>query len=144
MLAQQNVEGLNSVFEGRERQQRKIVATCAHCCNTLANEYPELGGDYQVVHHTQLLNRPVREKRRVPRAPVAEHVTCRGLCFVGRHNKVYEPPRELVGATGAPDREMPRHADRAMCCGAGGARMWVEEKIGKRINVDRVDEALGT
>ncbi|GAB3494540.1 (Fe-S)-binding protein [Amycolatopsis cihanbeyliensis] len=144
MLAQQNVEVLNSVFENREPLQRKIVVTCAHCFNTLANEYPDLGGQYQVVHHTQLLNRLVREKRLVPVAPIADDVTYHDPCFLGRHNKVYEAPRELVGASGAQFREMPRHGDRSMCCGAGGARMWMEEKIGKRINVERVDEALGT
>ncbi|MEU6267185.1 (Fe-S)-binding protein [Saccharopolyspora shandongensis] len=144
MLAQQNVEVLNSVFEGRERGTRKIVATCAHCFNSLANEYSQLGADFEVVHHTQLLNRLVREKRLVPVAPVAEDVTYHDPCYLGRHNKVYTPPRDLVGASGATFREMPRHADRSMCCGAGGARMWMEERIGKRINVERVDEALGT
>src|SRR5699024_8471061 len=73
-----------------------------------------------------------------------QDVTYHDPCFIGRHNKIYEPPRDLVEATGAQYREMPRHADRAMCCGAGGARMRMEEKIGKRINVERVDEALGT
>ncbi|WHT19321.1 (Fe-S)-binding protein [Crossiella sp. CA-258035] len=144
MLAQQNVEVLNSVFEGRPKGKRKIVATCAHCFNSLANEYPQLGGEFEVVHHTQLLNRLVRERRLVPVAPLAEDVTYHDPCYLGRHNQVYSPPRELIGATGAAFREMPRHGDRSMCCGAGGARMWMEERIGKRINVDRVDEALGT
>ncbi|GAA2335409.1 (Fe-S)-binding protein [Saccharopolyspora halophila] len=144
MMAQQNVEVLNGVFEGREPGKRKIVATCAHCFNSLANEYSELGGDYEVVHHTQLLNKLVREKRLTPVAPVAEDVTYHDPCYLGRHNKVYTPPRDLVGAAGATFREMPRHADRAMCCGAGGARMWMEEQTGKRVNLDRTDEALGT
>lgn len=144
MLAQQNVEVLNTVFDGRGPGQRKIVVTCAHCFNTLANEYPQVGGTFEVVHHTQLLNRLVRERRLVPVAEVAEDITYHDPCYLGRHNKIYEAPRELVGASGATLREMPRHGDRSMCCGAGGARMWMEERIGKRINLDRVDEALGT
>jgi Fe-S oxidoreductase len=144
MLAQQNVDVLNTLFEGRELTKRKIVVSCAHCFNTLANEYPQVGGDFEVVHHTQLLNKLVRERRLVPVAPLVEDVTYHDPCYLGRHNKVYSPPRELVEASGATLREMPRHADRSMCCGAGGARMWMEERIGKRINLERVDEALGT
>ncbi|MHD0304972.1 (Fe-S)-binding protein [Rhodococcus erythropolis] len=143
-LAMQNIEMLNSVFDGIEQRKRKIVVTCAHCFNALGNEYPEVGGDYEVVHHTQLLNRLVRQKKLIPVASVSEDVTYHDPCFLGRHNKVYDAPRELMEASGSKLVEMPRHGERSMCCGAGGARMWMEENIGKRINVDRVDEALST
>ncbi len=145
MLAQQNVEVLNTAFEGREPGRRKIVTTCPHCFNTLGREYPQLDGHYEVVHHTQLLNQLVRDKRLVP-VPAADGpaVTYHDPCYLGRHNEVYSPPRELVGASGAQLTEMPRHGDRSMCCGAGGARMWMEERIGKRVNLDRVDEAIAT
>ncbi|WP_162276281.1 (Fe-S)-binding protein, partial [Rhodococcus opacus] len=94
--------------------------------------------------HTQLLNRLVRQKKLIPVASVGEDVTYHDPCFLGRHNKVYDAPRELMEASGAKLKEMPRHGERSMCCGAGGARMWMEENIGKRINIDRVDEALST
>jgi Fe-S oxidoreductase len=143
-LAMQNVETLNAVFEGTPENKRKIVVTCAHCFNALGNEYPQVGGRYEVVHHTQLLNRLVRAKKLIPVASVQEDVTYHDPCFLGRHNKVYDAPRELMAASGSNLKEMPRHGERSMCCGAGGARMWMEEKIGKRINIDRVDEALST
>jgi Fe-S oxidoreductase len=157
MMAQQTAEMLNAVFEGREPVRRKIVTTCPHCMNTLGREYPQLegmipsfggtNGHYEVLHHTQLLNRLVREKKLTPVKPTdngSAPVTYHDPCYLGRHNKVYEPPRELVGAAGANLTEMPRHADRSLCCGAGGARMWMEEHIGKRINLERVDEAIST
>ncbi|GGG28318.1 hypothetical protein GCM10007304_47710 [Rhodococcoides trifolii] len=141
-LAMQNIETLNAVFEGTPEDKRKIVVTCAHCFNALGNEYPQVGGKYEVVHHTQLLNRLVRAKKLIPVASVQEDITYHDPCFLGRHNKVYDAPRELMAASGSNLKEMPRHGERSMCCGAGGARMWMEEKIGKRINIDRVDEAL--
>src|SRR5271163_2668755 len=143
-LAQQAVETLDGVFEGVETVDRKIVVTCPHCFNTLGREYKQLGTNYSVLHHTQLLNRLVRDKKLVPVSPVSENITYHDPCFLGRHNKVYEAPRELITASGAKLAEMPRHADRSFCCGAGGARMWMEEHIGKRINHERVDEALAT
>lgn len=156
MMAQQTAEMLNGVFEGREPTTRKIITTCPHCMNTLSREYPQLegmipsfegtGGHWDVMHHTQVLNRLVRDGRLTPVKPAdgGAPVTYHDPCYLGRHNKVYEPPRDLVNATGAVLTEMPRHADRALCCGAGGARMWMEEHLGKRINLERVDEALDT
>ena len=155
MMAQQTAEMLNAVFEGREPVRRKIVTTCPHCMNTLGREYPQLegmipaftGGQYDVIHHTQLLNRLVRDGKLTPVKPAdngGAPVTYHDPCYLGRHNKVYEPPRDLVTLSGATLTEMPRHADRSLCCGAGGARMWMEEHIGKRINLERVDEAVGT
>src|SRR6201996_6423021 len=143
-LAQQAVETLDGLFEGVETVDRKIVVTCPHCFNTIGREYRQLGANYTVLHHTQLLNRLVRDKKLVPVSPVSEDITYPDPCFLGRHNKVYEAPRELITASGAKLSEMPRHADRSFCCGAGGARMWMEEHIGKRINHERVDEALAT
>ena len=143
MLAQATVETINEAFG--DRKTRKIVVTCPHCFNTLSNEYGDLGGHYEVIHHTQLLNRLVRDRRLVVKEDPAEKkkdVTYHDPCYLGRHNKVYAPPRELIEASGVTLKEMPRNSARSMCCGAGGARMWMEEKIGKRINLERTDEAL--
>jgi Fe-S oxidoreductase len=139
MLARQNVETLN------DAGVTKIVATCPHCFNTLANEYPELGGTYEVVHHTQLLARLVEEGRLTPITPIEQNITYHDPCFLGRHNKVYAQPRDIMAKVpGVRTQEMHRCKDRGFCCGAGGARMWMEERIGKRINTERVEEALST
>ena len=140
-LGQQNVETLNEAFG--ERAEKKIVTTCPHCFNTLANEYPQLGGHYEVIHHTQLLQHLVDAGKLIPVAPVDGLITYHDPCYLGRHNKVYTPPREIIGRVpGLRNEEMHRHKERGFCCGAGGARMWMEERIGKRINDERVDEAL--
>jgi Fe-S oxidoreductase len=142
-LAQQNIETLT------ETKAKKVVSTCPHCMNTIKNEYKQFGLELEVVHHTQLLNRLVREKKLAPVAAPAgsgnRSLTYHDPCFLGRHNQVYAPPRELLEVI--PDaqlKEMPRNSERSFCCGAGGARMWMEETIGERVNVNRTREAVET
>ncbi len=146
-LAQQNIETF------KEYKVKKVVSTCAHCFNTLKNEYRDLGYKMEVVHHTQLLNRLVREKKLTPirtperswKGPHQRPITYHDPCYIGRHNQVYEAPRELLNVL--PDTqlvEMPRNSERSFCCGAGGARMWMEETIGTRINETRTAEAVAT
>ena len=137
MLAQQNIEILN------EAAPKTIVASCPHCFNTIANEYPQLGGKYEVIHHTQLLARLVEQGKLKPAGRVDEKLTYHDPCFLGRHNRVFTPPREILEAVpGVQATEMHRCKERGFCCGAGGARMWMEERIGKRINTERIEEAL--
>ncbi|WP_446037894.1 heterodisulfide reductase-related iron-sulfur binding cluster [Streptomyces sp. SID1143] len=150
-LGEENVGTLNAAWgeddedpaTRKPKATKKIVATCPHCFNTLANEYPQLGGHYEVIHHTQLLQHLIDEGKLVPVTPVDGLITYHDPCYLGRHNKVYTPPREIIGRVpGLRNEEMHRHKERGFCCGAGGARMWMEERIGKRINNERVDEAL--
>jgi Fe-S oxidoreductase len=139
MLAQQNIETLN------EAKPKTIVASCPHCFNTIAHEYPQLGGNYQVIHHTQLLAKLVADGKLTPTTAVQEKITYHDPCFLGRHNKVFTPPRQIMEQVpGVQPQEMHRCKNRGFCCGAGGARMWMEERIGKRINTERIDEALTT
>jgi len=138
MQAMQNVAMLNEV------KATKIVVTCPHCLNTLKREYPQLGGSYQVVHHTELLNDLVAAGRLTPVQSPNGTVTYHDPCYLGRHNDVYRAPRELLDASTTARVEMERHGDRSFCCGAGGARMWMEEKIGTRVNQNRADEAIAT
>ncbi len=135
-FAEQNVETLN------EAGVTKIVANCPHCFNTLANEYPDFGGSYEVVHHSDLLAQLVNDGRLAPARAENRTITYHDSCYLARHNDVLEAPRELVQAVGQPV-EMERSGKQTFCCGAGGAHMWMEER-GKPINVERVSEAAQT
>jgi len=138
MQAMQNVEVLNEI------KAKKIVVTCPHCLNTLGREYPQMGGHYEVVHHTELLSKLVDDGKLTSVKPVDRSVTYHDPCYLGRHNDVITPPRELISDAGGALTEMPRHGKQSFCCGAGGARMWMEEKIGTSINKTRADEAIAT
>jgi Fe-S oxidoreductase len=142
MLAQQNIETLNEAGVAKGTG-KKVIASCPHCFNTISREYPQLGGNYEVVHHTQLLAHLVEEGKLTPVTPVEEKITYHDPCFLGRHNQIYTPPRQIIDAVpGTQAEEMHRCKGKGFCCGAGGARMWLEERTGKRINEERIDEAL--
>jgi Fe-S oxidoreductase len=135
-LAGENVATLN------ETGVKRIVTTCPHCFNTIGNEYPDFGGRYEVVHHTEFLAGLVRDGKLAP-LPSDRTITYHDSCYLARHNDVRSQPRELVDAVGKAI-EMPRSGERTFCCGAGGARMWMEEKRGRPINQERVREAAAT
>ena len=145
ILSRENIETLQETFG--TRGVKKVVVTCPHCFTTIGRDYKQQGFELQMVHHTQLLNQLVKEGKLKPVAPDkkdAKKLTYHDPCYLGRHNQIYEPPRELLESAGVEVSEMPRNQERSFCCGAGGGRMWMEEKIGSRINLNRVDEAIAT
>ncbi len=129
----------------KEKGTKKIVASCPHCFNTIANEYPDFGGDFEVIHHTELLAELIKDGKLKPEQDVDARVTYHDPCYLARHNDVMKQPRTVVNAIpGVTSTEMHRCKRGTFCCGAGGARMWMEETAGKRINHERIEEALGT
>ena len=140
MLAMQNIETLNTMGV------KKIVTQCPHCFNTLGNEYPQLDGHYEVIHHTQLLENLIADgKLDMSRARLDERIVYHDSCYLGRHNDIYMSPRKVIGSLGGVEIvEAPRNGTKGMCCGAGGARMWMEESIGTKVNDERSRELVAT
>jgi Fe-S oxidoreductase len=136
MMAKANIETLDGLGV------RTIVTACPHCFNTLRNEYPQFGGNYTVRHHSEFLAELVETGRLAIERSFTETVAYHDPCYTARHNDVVDAPRTILRRAGAEHTEMHRHGRHTFCCGAGGGRMWMEERVGKKINVDRTDEAL--
>jgi len=138
MMAQENIETLNTY------KVKKIIAACPHCLNTLKHEYPQLGGHYEVIHHTEFIEGLVRSGKIKLNKALEGSLTYHDPCYLGRYNSVYDQPRYLLSAVSKDGfKELDRHGNESFCCGAGGARMWLEETIGKRINLARAEEIAG-
>ena len=143
ILSRENIETLQETFGSRG--VKKVVVTCPHCFTTIGRDYKQQGFELQMVHHTQLLNTLIKEgKLKTSPHKADKKLTYHDPCYLGRHNQIYQPPRELLESTGVSVTEMPRNQERSFCCGAGGGRMWMEENLGTRINLNRVDEAIAT
>jgi Fe-S oxidoreductase len=139
MLAEQNIETLNGY------KVKKILTACPHCFNTMVNEYPQFGGMFEVIHHTEYLAELVKEGRLKPQNEMGKTVTYHDPCYNARHNDVWEGARSVIESIpGTEYQEMQRCGHGTFCCGAGGGRMWMEERMGKKMNMERTDEALAS
>ncbi|MBA2312000.1 MAG: (Fe-S)-binding protein [Actinobacteria bacterium] len=139
VLAEQNIRTLNAA------KPKKIVTVCPHCFNTILNEYPQFGGNFDVIHHTEYLAQLVAAGKLAPQGEINETVTYHDPCYNVRHNDVWKGARAVVESIpGARYKELHRHGHSTFCCGAGGGRMWMEERMGKKMNTERTDEALAS
>lgn len=139
ILAQQNIETLNS------HNVKKIVTHCPHCFNTLKNEYPQFGGHFEVLHHSQLIAQLIKDGRLAPTRALTENVTYHDACYLGRHNDVFAPPRDTLQAIpGLRMQEMAWNQRKGLCCGAGGGHAFMEVNIGRRVNHMRTEQAIAT
>ena len=137
MLAQENIENLNA------HSVKKVITACPHCLHTIGKEYPQLGGNYKVYHHTQIINELTASgKVNIQKNDDGTKVAFHDPCYLGRWNGEYEAPRNTLAALTQTTMELPRHKENSFCCGAGGGRMWMEEKTEARVNHNRIDEAV--
>ncbi len=137
MMAQENIETLNNY------KVKKIIAACPHCLNTLAHEYPQMGGNYEVVHHTQFIEELIKSGKITLNKSLEGSLTYHDPCYLGRYNSIYDQPRSILQTLSKDGlTELNRHGQESFCCGAGGGRMWMEETIGKRINLERAEEIV--
>jgi Fe-S oxidoreductase len=139
----QTLVGMN-VEAFKQYKFKKIVTHCPHCFNTLKNEYPEFGASYEVVHHSELIDKLLSEGKLSPTQGKTSRVVFHDSCYLGRYNEVYEAPREAMKKLGHEVVDPPRARKAGLCCGAGGARMWMEEKVGTRMNHERLETLLTT